>query len=58
MATIYIPKKAFGAFSLTSEGKFKAWGRRPKDASEAIRMRKSKKRRVVTPAKARGMNRP
>lgn len=53
----WISKANWGSMTV-KDGTMKPVKRKPKDASEAIRWKKSKKQTCVTRAKARGFNRP
>lgn len=55
--SVWLSKKSWGGATM-KEGKFNAFKRRPKDASQAIRWKKSKKRTVVSRAKASRFNQP
>jgi len=53
----FISGKAWGGAYKTSEGKLKVY-RKPADASQRIRQRKSRKKTVISRAKSRMMQRP
>lgn len=56
MAKIFLTKSQWGGATLKGDGKVKPSVRKPRDASEAIRMKKSKKTRVTK--RIKGIQRP
>lgn len=55
--TRVISTRAWGGASIKGD-KVRVGTRKPRDASDAIRMKKSKKKTVVTRAKAKHFNQP
>jgi len=53
----FISGKAWGGARIGADGKVRVW-RRAKDKSQQIRWRNSKKKSIVSRAKARGFDRP
>lgn len=58
VSKIFLTRSQWGGATLRGDGKVKPGVRKPRDASEAIRMKKSKKKTVVTRAKAKHFNQP
>jgi len=57
MPTIHLTKAQWGGAYKTSEGKLKVY-RKPADASQRIRQRKSRKKTVISRAKSARFNQP
>lgn len=57
MATIHLTRAQWGGARPCADGKIKTW-KRAKDKSQQIRWRKSRRKTVISRAKARGMQTP
>lgn len=55
--TTFISKKSWGSFNIKGD-KVKPFRKKAANKSQEIQWRKSKKKRAVSPTKARGMQRP